>query len=331
MVAPLVIAAGISAISSLASGALSTSAAGDASSTNLAINQANLNAGERERLHAQFVAAQIRAEQKLGTTDAFGNRTRFVPGEGVVSTASPDIQRLIDASNFEEEQRLTGDAARARDVREDATDLAGDSKLAADSLLQEFLRQGPSVGRDVERELNSKTSRGFNEGFDDAQNNALIQALRQGTGSDTISNAIQVAGDQRGTALARLLTENSGRAEAIKGQRDDRSGTANLFNSFATRATGAPSSPAAPSTAGNAANSLLALFANRSAQGDALAFNAANRVGGRADFVTPDFSTAAGIGQGGEALASLFSALPASIFGGKPTDEKRGLQGNKVF
>lgn len=314
MVAPLLLAA-IPALASLGSGLLGAKATGDAASANQAINQMNLNAADRERLQQLFMAQKIDAESKLGTTDVFGTRTQFRPGEGVVTEASPDIQRLIDASNFEQEQQLTRDAASARQIRDTNANRALDSGLTADSLLQEFLRQVPSETNEIRRTLDLDTSRGFNQGFDQAQNQAFIQALRAGTGSDSLASTIQQTGDQRGRTLASLFSGNRERAEGIKATRDDQSGLANLFNMFATRGAGAASAAPAPSGVGAEANKLTGLFANRLAQSNALQFNAAGRVGGRADFVTPNFSNAVAVGGAGEALSSFLSALSPKISG----------------
>ena len=308
MVAPLIIAAGITAAAAIAASQQAAAAQRDASSANAAINQGNLNAGDRERLQAQFIADRNRAEQQLGTTDAFGNKTEFVPGVGLVTTASDGTQRLIDASRFEQEQQF-GDARRARSVREDVTDRARESGQTADSLLQEFQRQRPGERGKIKQSLDAETTKGFNQGFDEVQDAALTQQVRAGASADTLGTAIGKAGEQRGGALSRLLAGNAGQANAQFEQSKDRSGLANLFNAFSANAAGAPSGVPVPSNAGTQANALTALFANRLGQGDAGVLNAASRVGGRADFIRPDLSGATATAQGGDALASFFSAL----------------------
>lgn len=313
------IAALIGAAASIGSGLLGAGATNKANQQNLAINQQNLNAGDRERLQQLFAAQKLERETKLGTTDAFGTRTSFFPGEGVKTIASDEIQRILDASTYEQEQQLTVDAASSRRIRETNAKRALDSGMTADSLLQQFLRQVPSETNEIRRVLDLDTSRGFNQGFDKAQNQAFIQALRAGTGSDSLASTIQQTGDQRGRTLASMFAGNRTQAEGIAATRDDQSGLANLFNLFATRGAGAASAPPAPSGAGAEANKLTGLFANRKAQSDAALINAAGRRGGRSDYMVPNFAPATAFGGIGEGLLSYFSATSS-----KQNDRKLG-------
>ncbi len=308
MVAPLIIAAGISAAAAIASAQQASAAQSDATSANAAINQANLNAGDRERLQSQFIAERNRAEQQLGTSGPSGS-TQFVPGEGVVTTLSPALQELFEASNFEQLQQLTTDAGRARESREDVRGRATESGQTADALMQQFLRQVPGEREEIRRSLDATTTKGFNQGFDEVQDRALTQQVRAGTSSDTLATAIDKAGGQRGGALARLLAGNVGQANTQFEQSKNRSGLANLFGAFAGQAAGAPSGAPVPSNAAAQGSTGQSALINALMNANAGSLNAAGRVGGRADFIRPDLGPATFTAQGGDALASFFSAL----------------------
>src|SRR4029077_14045512 len=90
----------------------------DANQMNWAVNVMNYNQRERERAEQIAMANKLRYEQKLGSTDIMGTRVKFVPGQGWVTTGTPQTQALIDAQRNEQMKQLNTDLPMARKVRE---------------------------------------------------------------------------------------------------------------------------------------------------------------------------------------------------------------------
>ena len=76
------------------------------------------NLAEAELNFRRSEAARQRRMAMDGSSDAYGNRTRYVPGRGWVVDNTPLTQAILDAEQKENQQRLTVDARRQRQASE---------------------------------------------------------------------------------------------------------------------------------------------------------------------------------------------------------------------
>lgn len=124
---------------------------------NAQIAMLNYQEQVRARMRAEAEARRQRADAQLGTTDASGNRTYFVPGVGWVTDLSADQQAIQEASEAEMLRQLRDEAgrnevnsARAAGRRYDEDILATEAdrefraerRPDADALRQLFLARG---------------------------------------------------------------------------------------------------------------------------------------------------------------------------------------------
>lgn len=107
---------GGTAISSILGGG----AAADANAQNAYIGMLNYQEQIAARLRAEAEARRQRGEAHLGQTDASGNRTYFVPGQGWVTELTEDQQSIQDASEAEMLRQLTTEATRNEKVSDRA-------------------------------------------------------------------------------------------------------------------------------------------------------------------------------------------------------------------
>ncbi len=85
---------------SIAGGLMGAGAQEKAADQNWQINLLNYYARERERQDRIRQAGIERRDRHLGSTDANGNRTHFVPGQGWVSELSSEGKAMNDASAY---------------------------------------------------------------------------------------------------------------------------------------------------------------------------------------------------------------------------------------
>lgn len=315
MVAPVLLAAGISAGASLGGGLFGALANNRANARNQAIDIANMQRADRERFQNLYMALRADSDAKLGSRDAQGNRTRFIPGVGYVTEPSDQVQTLINASNAEELRQLTGDAADNRTIRQGAQRRSLMSGMTADSLHRQFEDTVPGVRADEERALNATSDRAFNEAYDNSQNAALGTSIRQGMGSDAIADVIARVGQDRARGLRETRTGNRAAGEALVTDRYNRErGTnADLLSLFSGMASGAPAGAPGRSSVGSDANAALGLAMNRGAQGPALIANALSRPGGRQSFVVPNDGFAQALGITGNTMQNFIPYAMGSM------------------
>lgn len=80
--------------------------------TNADISMLNYYEQKQAREDAARTARGMQADARLGTTDAAGNRTRFVPGLGWVTDLAQDQQQLQNLTEAEQLRQLSDNAAR---------------------------------------------------------------------------------------------------------------------------------------------------------------------------------------------------------------------------
>src|ERR1043165_2882906 len=92
----------IGAAATIGSGILGANAESDAANKNWQIDLLNYYARQQERFDTIQQAREQSAENKLGVTDAAGNRTHFIPGVGWVTELSDEQKTLQEGYQQEE-------------------------------------------------------------------------------------------------------------------------------------------------------------------------------------------------------------------------------------
>lgn len=221
---------GLGAVQGLMQGNAQSRAARDAN--NIAMLQ--FMEQRRAALAAEEEARAATQRSLEGSTDARGNRVQYIPGRGWVTTLSDGTQRLLNASDAEEYQRNTGDAAQSRALRAAIARRQGVEGNVADVTLAERGLGGRSQEATEAALLGSKAARAM------AANRAMqrsvnMQALRQGSGGETAIAELGRSGlEDTRTAIADARLEG---APQFVAERAAREGANNQsYNMFAQRA-----------------------------------------------------------------------------------------------
>ncbi len=185
------------------------------------------------------------SDQKLGSTNAMGDRVSFVPGVGEVVTLSDGSRTLLNASNDEQLKRLTVDSPMARSMAQRNYTRTGTENAAADETLRQLM-SGPTTSKsDLEAMFRTRMRKDAGEGFDQVQNNSARTALR--TGTDNSKSTAKIA-KQRGEAYANIGNEAALQAtsayDTMEGNRVNRGSS--LYNLLASRAAGNPNTTFTP-------------------------------------------------------------------------------------
>jgi len=312
---------GLGAIGGIAGGVLSymgqmeqADAQRDATRANMDFNYANMAMRERERQEAIAMAKKLQAEQKLGYTDARGMRTKFVPGQGWVSTPSDTMKRLFELQEAEQLNVLTKDLPMARAVRQRNYNRGLGEEALADTYKRKLanLEATPERGDEAyANDLYTAQTRGLQDAEREAGGKAFMNLFRTGAGSSNVAAAAAAMQDKTNRAYSnaalqsKLMSRGMGRRE----KNEQRMPLANLYNLFATRASqGAnaeykPQDPLAGDKMGDAArNSLVAgqditkMFAKQ---------------GGEFDYVQPNLGYGNALAGLGSSISSAFGAMGA--------------------
>ena len=292
-------------IGSAASSLFGGNAADDADKRNWQINLLNYYARERERSEKIAAAQKAENNQKLGTTDADGSTTRFVPGQGWVSTRGAEQQKLSNLQNAEQERVLQHDLPLVRDSLNRNEVRSREDDVEADTLRRGI--KGLTRGSDdtLQSLLYNAATKGVNQAFDDSQATAVREAQR--TDSSNIPAILKGLNQNRMKTLADAQMESTLRA---RGSADQEYNTkmgnmSNLYNLFATRASAAPNVSYRPQAI-DTGQSNNAQFSKQLLQADNYATDAFGTKGGTLDYVSPSYGTANAIGGASNALGSMF-------------------------
>jgi hypothetical protein len=283
--------------SSILSSILGAGAESDKNKNDWLINYYNQNQRDKERQQGMQYADKIRGEQKLGATDATGNHTHYVEGQGWVTDLGGKNQELLNqfyGNELPEKQsQFRRDATRSRAEDDQAT-----QTLAEYNNVQ---RDNPT---DIENMLLEASNRGISDNTNSAIETAMREALRSGSSNaGNIAAKINAAASkQRGSAARDAKLQASDYADSRYNTR--RGQLSQLYQLFAGRA-GQPLNPSFdPSSGPSNANALLSQFAGASQQGNGLGANAVARQGGSLAPVEADNS-----------LANMFGGIGASFQG----------------
>lgn len=301
----------LGAFASIAAGGLGAMASNNAAAYNYNSDVLNYNQREQERFDTINQARRQEADSKLGSTDAAGNRTYFVPGRGWVVELANGQQQLQDLYQREELAQLSNDLPKKRDILNSNVSRQGREDAMASALMDAFQRVQYTDPREFENQLNNASTRGITQGFDSALQDAMQSAVRTGA-----SNAGRVAADigkARASALQDAFMNNKINA---KGQAADtfsreQGNASNLYNMYASRASAMPDVGYNPrNIEGMTGQQQAGAMSSANGASGAL-INAFAKQGGSMPRIEPNYGMANAVASGGSALSSAFDAISA--------------------
>ena len=316
---------------------LGADASNNAAAYNHQIDMLNYIQRERERFDSINQARKADTENKLGTTDAQGNRSYFKPGVGWVTELADDQQALQELYEREETEQLNNDLQKQRGVFNDNIERQGDENVLADALLREFTGHVRDDPRNIEGMMNNASVKGITEGFDSALEDAMRAAIRTGA-----SNSGYVAADvgrERAAALEQAFMQNkiNSRQMVQDEHASARSNSANLYNMMATRASALPGVGYNPRNIEGQTAGAQAQAAQRALATGGNLMNAFAKQGGVMPRIDPNYGAANAWASSGNVLAGLgermqaanqrkqgFSALDNFVRTGKMVDQSSG-------
>lgn len=256
-------------------------AANDAAQTNANISLMNYYEQQVANQRARQEAARQQSEAKLGTTDAAGNRTYFVPGVGWVTDLS-DTQQEIQNASEDEMLRQLSQGARDERVQERANDRRNREDTAATEADREFrAARRPDEGQ-LRQLFLARGAETRNRSADRAGDRLARQNIRAGgRNAASLIQGARATADADAARRAGVDAELAARGTADQEFNNERSQANSLYDYFrkmSTSGTGnsqvfQPSGPAARSTG----------------VADQGAINAAGRVAGM-DYQAPNFA-----------------------------------------
>lgn len=203
------------------------------------LKEANDRAYAREEMLTKMVTE--------GYTDPVtGITSKYVPGQGWVTTYSPEAGAQVQGDQREALLRTVMDQAAQRRGRQANELRRNDEGAQAQQTLAEMQGPNPYDKERIIADLVAARRRGVNEGFDKSTSQVLTSNLRTGTASDKF---LLDAAKERAAALndaqAGAYTEGLSLSEDLTGARTSRLG--NKYNLFAGRASNVDDVPFAPS------------------------------------------------------------------------------------
>lgn len=325
MVLPI-LGALIGAGGSIASGIMGMNAANNAAAYNYYSDLMNFYQRENERKDTINEAKRVEGDQKLGMTDASGNRVRFVDGVGWVTELSDEQDQLRELQEREQIAQLTEDLPMRR-RRMQENDVRQDREGAyADRILDAMQRQQSTNPRELELLLNQAATHGITQGFDSALEDGMRASLRTGSNAGKVDAQV---GEARANALMQAFLNNrvNARSMAKDESAQQAANMANLYNMFATRASALPEASFQPMNIEGMANSMAQGAASNANSGAGAVVNATGREGGSLSRIDPNYGAANAVGQAGNALAAAFERIGA----GSANKNASGAYSNYAF
>lgn len=312
MVLPL-IAAGIGAAGNIIGGILGSSAQKKADRMNFEIAKANLIMEQKARAEALAEAHRQEAEQKLGTTDAWGNKYHFVEGQGWVVDLSPKSREMQDLYHGEEIQQMAQDLPAKRAQMFNNLARQGREENAASGLLQAFLRNYREDPSAIIARRNLMSEQGLNESTDSVIQAAMQNAVR--TGSSNAGTILAAINKQRGGDLRKAFMENQEGASQDAESRyfTEQGNLANMYNTMATRASGMPNVDYNPRNLEGQENEILGNMRGGTQTANTNLLNVLGSSPGKLDYTAqPNYGIANTVAQAGSTIAAGINQYDAS-------------------
>jgi hypothetical protein len=239
MVVPLIMA-GMAAASAISAAKTSS----DTNKQNAQISAMNYAQQQQARSDAMREAQRQRKDAQLGTTDANGNRTYFVPGQGWVTELTNGQKVIQKASEAEQTRQLTEEASRnernskrgnERRNREDTFATEADRELRS-------VRKGDEAGlRDLLLARGSETRA---DAADAAGNAVSRQAVRGGgTNAAALMQGARAASDASSARQAGVDAQLQARQTIGREFNDDRASATGMLDYFRKMSTGGTAAP----------------------------------------------------------------------------------------
>lgn len=269
---------------------------------NWATNERNIRAQEEQQRKARAFADMLRAEEKLGSTDATGNRTHFVEGQGWVTDLAPRAQQLLDYFYNQELPERQRQFLRGAHASRENMDVAG-------ALLDEFRRVAMENPADVEALLYSVANRGITESINDATEAAMRSSMR--AGSSNAGDILASLAKESIEARQNAAVDAKLRAPEITQQRfaQKRGQVADLYNMFLRNASGDIGSSYDPQVDVTRSNALMQAFAGMSKQGDQYAMNTRMLPAPQRPQIEPNMAWANAVGAIGSAVSGGLDSM----------------------
>lgn len=307
---PFSILAGLAgAGGSIGSALIGSNAQHDAQVQNYMISLMNYYQRQREQFDAKQEAQRIEHKQDQGYTDAQGNRTHFVPGQGWVVDASPQTLALKGREDNERMLSLGHDATIKRQQLDKNSQREIGEGDYANALMDQIRRQGRTNPDYLENSLRGAGQEGVNRAYDDTQAGVTKQALR--SRSSNAGEMIKSIARQRSDALKDADMGARQTALTLAPQIDAQASKQNndLYQMFASRASVMPDVSFSPSGVGESANANLAGAAAAGNSGLAMGFKAASMDGPRFPYQPANLGPANAVGAIGSTMGSMFQNM----------------------
>jgi len=261
---------GITGIGSIMGG----TAANKAAELNNQISLLNYYEQQAANQRARQEGVRQQREAKLGTTDAAGNRTKFVPGVGWVTTLDDTQQQIQDASEQEQLRQLS-QGARDEVVQERAAGRRGGEDLLADEADRSF-RQARRPDAGALKQLFLAAGGTERNKMADRAGNAAARAATRGGGYNAAAiqqgaRASSDADSARDAGIQARMMAGQAADQQLSQKRGDANSLYDYFRKMSTSGTGnsqvfQPQGPGARSTAN--ADQQLMLTMNKTPQFD---------------------------------------------------------------
>lgn len=299
MVLPI-IGALVGGVASIASAVIAGNAQSSATQYNWAANEKNRQQRNKERREELDYAEDIRAEEKLGGTNAAGDRSYYKEGEGWVTELGDRNQSLVDHFYDEELPERQAQFGRLAEQSYQTDDVAT-------GLLAQFRRIAKESPEEIENLLLSVASRGISEGTSDAMEVAMRQGLR--TGNSNISDiAGSIAREAQNARKDAAVDSKLQAKDYVQASYDSKRSTAGqLYQAFLSSSGLALNPSGDPNAATGGGDALMSQFAQMAQQGRSMGATATARPAGRYSQIEPDMGAANAVGAAGTSLAAMLN------------------------
>lgn len=293
MVAPA-LALGLTA----ASTGLGAMQAFNANQTNRDISLLNYYEQQAARADARAEADRQRREAQLGQTDAYGNRTYFVPGRGWVTELSDQQQTLQDLTEREQQRQLTTEADRNARISDDAAKRRDREDVLASAAEDEYRRVERGSADDLRQLLIARGAETRNRAADRAGDAAARQSIRGGgTNVGAVVQGARAASDAASARQAGVDAALQARGMVEDEFDHDRDRATKLYDYFRRSSTTGATPVSGVQTTGPQKQS--------TAMSDQATLNILAGAP-QLDYQSPDYSISDAIGGMGNALGSYY-------------------------
>lgn len=183
---------------------------------------------EDERAYQRRIYDENRRRELEGSTDGDGNTTRYIPGEGWVTTKSESTRQLDDAKRGATLQAALsgGKAFRMADA---ASERQEPLVIKGENIINQILESlgNQEYNKTSIKDALTKTRRdAVNESFDKTQAPLLMQALRGGNSNTrAIEKLAKARSDSLLQATGNVDTEAAAAYEQLQGSKEGRAGS----------------------------------------------------------------------------------------------------------